>query len=141
MVNSLVDEYVLNSRIYRDAKVDVRIQKDSSRLCYDAESIIWATEQIDSDIYCSLQALKEDKGFHFSDAAVDDSTYMAELIVNLSILCGGHFAEDTLCQYIFDSGMRVCQMRVAESNKYFFDKVGDRSTIFPEVESYLAVMK
>lgn len=140
LANSLVDEYVLNSRVYRDVKADIKLQEDSSRLCYDAEGIIWAVEQIDSDIYCPLQALQIDKGIMYSDAEVDDSTYMAELMVNLATLCGGNFAQDTLCQYMFDSEMRVCQMRVAESYKHFFDKVSDRSTVFPEVESYLKVM-
>lgn len=141
MVNSLVDEYVLNSRIYRDVKADVKLQDDSRFLCYDFEAIIKATEEIDSDIYCPLQALQIDKGIMYSDAEVDDSTYMAELMVNLAKLCSGNFAQDTLCQYMFESNMRVCQMRVAESCKHFFDKVSDRSYVFEEVESYLAVMK
>lgn len=138
---SLVDEYVLNSHVYRDVRADVKLQADSSRLCYDAEGVIWAIEQIDSDIYCPLQALQIDKGIMYSDAEVDDSTYMAELMINLAKLCSGPFAQDTLCQYMFDSEMRVCQMRVAESCRYFFDKVSDRSYVFEEVESYLAVMK
>ncbi len=138
---SLVDEYVLNSRVYRDVKADVKLQNNSRFLCYDFEAIIRATEEVDSDIYCPLQALQIDKGIMYSDAEVDDSDYMAELMVNLAQLCSGNFAQDTLCQYMHESNLRVCQMRVAEKFKYFFDKVSDRSYVFEEVETYLAVVK
>lgn len=141
MVKSLVDEYVTNSRVYRDVKADVRLQDSSRFLCYDYEAIIRATDEIDSDIYCPLQALNIDKGIMYSDSEVDESDYMAELMIYLASLCSGSFAHDTLAQYMYDSEMRVCQMRVAESCKGFFDKVTDKSNIFEEVSTFLRIVE
>ncbi len=141
LVNSLVDEYILNSGVYRSVKSDIKLQEKSQYLCMDYEGIIRAVEEIDSDIYCPLQALELDKGIAYSDAEVDDSDYMAELMLYLAAMCSGPFAHDTLNQYMFDSNLRVCQMRVAETAKWFFEKVSDKGTIFPEVQSYLTVME
>lgn len=139
MVDSIIDTYVKDSKVYQNIRADSAFQFASSYLSIDHEGVIQITEGIE-DIIMSLQALEIDKKIYFDIQDFDLSEFVQDLFVRVANMCSGHFAHDTLCQYLNDCRLHRCQVAIACKVPGFYDKVNDKSSICDEVMSYLKVV-
>lgn len=140
MVKSLYDEYVTNSNIYRNVKLDYSTRSKSWGLGLGPIAMGMALDEVDYHIYCPMQALEVDKGILFDNDELDRSPFMQELFLGLAQLADGAEAHDTLCQYLCISGLVQCQLAIAQHAQHFYSNVSDKSNIFDEVKSYLEIV-
>lgn len=140
MVKSLYDEFVTNSHVYKEVKLDVNVRQQSWGLGFGPIAMGMALDHVDSDIYCPLQALEIDKGIKLDNEELDTSPYLQELFLALAQMADGAEAHDMLCQYLKDSELPHCQLYIAQHHAPFFENITDRSNLLDLTKTYLEIV-